>query len=172
MTAALLKRRELHADEIAEARLVFQETIDYDKIIVSNLEAPQRRKFTVPNIDGRIILGRGLGTMFESALEDNAGAERHTFIHEMTHAWQITDNSTISVNSAPPRRAGSPNCSRARTRRTNIQPAPIGNRTTWSSRHRSSRTGIGANIGARQKAERRPGTMSATSGEHILMERP
>jgi hypothetical protein len=86
ITAATLKPRDLHTDEIEEARKVFGDTLPYDKIVISKLEGPSGRAFTLPDIDGDIILGLG-SDMFDSALADEK--KRHRFIHELTHAWQI-----------------------------------------------------------------------------------
>lgn len=93
VTAALFKRRDLHTDEIEEAKKVFGETVPYDKIVVSNLEGPGGKRFAVPNIDGNIILGLR-DDMYDSALGDES--KRRKFIHEMTHAWQITHRQRLS----------------------------------------------------------------------------
>jgi hypothetical protein len=95
VTAALFERRDLRIEEIDEAKRVFGDTVPYDKIVVSNLEGLGGRAFAVPNIDGNsVILGLG-SDMFNSAIGDES--KRFTFIHELTHAWQITHRATPSV---------------------------------------------------------------------------
>jgi hypothetical protein len=93
VSAALFKRRRLHPHEIAAARTVFGETVPYDRIWITNLEYVSGRAFAALGIDGNIMIG--LGSRFDDAVADQM--RRRTFIHEMTHVWQIVHTPTLSA---------------------------------------------------------------------------
>ena len=93
VSEALFERRRLHAHEIAVARTVFADTAPYDKIWITNLEFVNGRAFAALGIDGNIMIG--LGSRFDDAVADQT--RRRTFIHEMTHVWQIAHTPTLST---------------------------------------------------------------------------
>lgn len=93
VSSALFKRRRLHPHEIAVARTVFAETVPYDKIWITNLEYVNGRAFGLLGMDGNILIG--LGSRFDDAVSDQM--RRRTFIHEMTHVWQIAHTPTLSA---------------------------------------------------------------------------
>ena len=84
VSAAVLKHRPMSADEINEARTVFADTIPYEKVWITNLEAQDGRWLTTMGIDGSIIVGAS--SEFDNAVADPN--RRRIFIHEMTHVWQ------------------------------------------------------------------------------------
>jgi hypothetical protein len=83
-----VKSRRMRASEIAEAAKVFGDTLPIDRIRVTNLQkrasgASPAADITMVNaIDNTIIIG--MGDQFDADLIGN-----QTFIHELTHAWQI-----------------------------------------------------------------------------------
>lgn len=93
VSAELFKRRRLHPPEIAAARSVFEGTIPYDRIWITNLEDLDGRPFTALGIDGSVMIG--LGSWYENGLADQA--TRGTLIHELTHVWQIEHEPTLTV---------------------------------------------------------------------------
>jgi hypothetical protein len=78
-----LHSRPLRDSEKQFAAQVFGNTLPVDQIRVTNLSRGDR-KFCVPHGDGTILLG--MGEMEENTLQTN---RRATFVHELTHAWQI-----------------------------------------------------------------------------------
>src|SRR6266567_4039514 len=100
----LVKHRSLRAGEIKLARQVFGSTIPYDRVVLTNLHSNDDRAFTIPNIDGDILVN--LGPAYEhpaqypsNEAERKAASNYPTpgqiFIHEMTHAWQIANTKFI-----------------------------------------------------------------------------
>jgi len=81
-----------HGDETGFARAVFGDSLDFNRIRVTNLSGLSTRAFTTPTIDGTILLN--IGNAYDSpttALDPPHGyaAEGQILIHELTHAWQI-----------------------------------------------------------------------------------
>jgi hypothetical protein len=88
---AQLHSRPLRDPEKQFAAQVFgDDTLPVDQIRVTNLSRGNR-KFCVPHGDGTILLG--MGEMEEDTLQAN---RRATFVHELTHAWQIKHNAFIA----------------------------------------------------------------------------
>jgi hypothetical protein len=99
VSAALFKRRSLHADEKAELQKVFgtdKQIFDYDKIMITNLEGVAGRPFTIFNLDGNIVMAATSAVFpdFNNLLTSNAS--KRTFVHEMTHAWQYQHKPTMT----------------------------------------------------------------------------
>ena len=57
-----------------------------EKILISDSLGSGGRPFTFPSVGGAIMVNLGPGS-FDKPSE---GSNAHTFIHELTHAWQIT----------------------------------------------------------------------------------
>jgi hypothetical protein len=91
---AAIAHRALKDSEQALAKLVFGDQIPFDKIIITNLAIPGTgQKFTVPNMDGDIVMNMGPAG-YDSNLDTytwgNYLQPGEVFIHELTHSWQIT----------------------------------------------------------------------------------
>ena len=95
--AAAIKSRRMNGEEIRFAQRVFGNSLPYRRIILTNMSGFGGRKFVYPALDGSILLN--LGDAFE-----DPGPLRYerknlaywqpgtTFIHELTHAWQIAQD--------------------------------------------------------------------------------
>jgi hypothetical protein len=99
-TNVLIKHRSLTAKEISFARRVFEDKIPYKRVVVTNLHSNDDRAFTIPNVDGDILLNLGPAyanpisypsTDAEKKNTSNYPTPGQLFIHEMTHAWQIAN---------------------------------------------------------------------------------
>jgi hypothetical protein len=96
----LPRHRPLQDGEIEFARKVFGDTIPYDRVILSDLVGIGGRPFTLPGVDGSIIVNIGVRNAYDDPVNDadtDANACKNQpgqlFIHEMTHAWQIANGS-------------------------------------------------------------------------------
>jgi hypothetical protein len=102
-TAALsdVEHRPIHPDEIAFADRVFANKIDYADVVLTNMSHANGRKYTIPSVGGRILVN--LDDAYDAPMSypnDVVGrGDTHypqpgsVFIHELTHAWQITHKS-------------------------------------------------------------------------------
>ena len=103
VTASLadVRHRPIHPDEIAFADRVFMGEIDYNHVILTNLTHDGGRKYTIPSIGKSILvnLGDALDNPMSYAEPAGSGYEQpgSVFIHELTHAWQITNGSLLRV---------------------------------------------------------------------------
>jgi hypothetical protein len=88
VSAALFKRRRLHSEEKDELHKVFDDTLDYDKIWITNLEGIGGRPFTLFNLDEEIVVAASPSVFndFDNLLTNNI--TKRIFVHELTHAWQ------------------------------------------------------------------------------------
>lgn len=93
VSAAVFKRRRISGDEIAAARSVFEDTIEYDRVWFTNMESEAGRAFASPCIDGSIMIG--MAGAYDNALATKE--TRKTMIHELTHAWQIKHSSLMTM---------------------------------------------------------------------------
>ncbi len=88
---SLVDVRELRPDEREFADRVFDGSIDYDKVRITNLLGIGGRAFVAPALDGTILLN--LGDAAGSPLQRHGGdtypRDGQLFIHELTHAWQL-----------------------------------------------------------------------------------
>jgi hypothetical protein len=101
-TASLLdvRHRSLHPWERAFADKVFGGSLDYNRIIVTNLTRDGGRKFTMPSIGNTIFLNMGEAAFDDPMNYADTGSypiKGEVFIHELAHAWQISHNSIIDV---------------------------------------------------------------------------
>jgi hypothetical protein len=86
-----VKQRLLSDKEKNIARLVFADTLPFDRIYVTNIKAPgSDRAFTTPMLDGSILVN--LGKRYDNPLEGTTDPDdlNQIFIHELVHAWQLT----------------------------------------------------------------------------------
>ena len=86
----MVKIRRLRDDEVAFARQVFGDSLDFDRIRLTNLSGIGTRAFTTPTVDGTILLN--IGNAFNEptlAVYPPYPVPGQILIHELTHAWQI-----------------------------------------------------------------------------------
>lgn len=99
VTAALVKQDHLSGPERAFADRVFRGKVPYDRILKTNLVGLGDRPFTVPGPGGAILVNLGHG--FDDPVhytgiggaDNGLNAPGQLFIHELTHAWQIANDS-------------------------------------------------------------------------------
>lgn len=99
VTAALVKQRHLRDDERAFADQVFAGKVPYDRVMLTNLVGLGGRPFAAPGPGGTILVNLGEG--FDDPInytgkggtELNRNAPGQLLIHELTHAWQIANES-------------------------------------------------------------------------------
>jgi hypothetical protein len=96
-----VRHRRMTGDERAFADRVFNGTVDYDRVTLTNLSHDNGRKYTIPSVDDSILVN--LDDAFDNPMSyaEAAGSDYaqpgSVFIHELTHAWQITNNSFLGV---------------------------------------------------------------------------
>jgi hypothetical protein len=98
----LFKSRSMTAAEVAFAGTVFGDTLPIDKILLTNINGPDNKHFTVPNVDGTILVNLGDDPTWGAYNDPVNHADPkgksydfpgQVFIHELTHAWQIAHSS-------------------------------------------------------------------------------
>jgi hypothetical protein len=92
VTSALVKSRPMTGAEISLAREVFQNTIPYEKVRITNLVSPRNSYFTALGVDGFIYLS--MGEIYDDTRHSSHSAypaDWEALIHELTHAWQIAN---------------------------------------------------------------------------------
>ena len=93
VTDALVMSRRMDDGEIAFADAVFAGQIQYDRVWLTNLSNGPR-KFTWPSPDGSIVVNLGDAYLAPTLHTDSSYPDQgQVFIHELTHAWQITHSS-------------------------------------------------------------------------------
>jgi hypothetical protein len=93
---ALIEHRQMNENEVATAQFVFGGQIPYDKVVFTNLSSINNRAFTAPGVDGKIYCN--LADSYDNPLGPGHGpypAAGEVMIHELTHAWQIANNSFL-----------------------------------------------------------------------------
>lgn len=98
-TAALVDQRKLKAHERDFANVVFRGKAPLDRVQLTNLVGLGGRPFTAPGPGGAILVNLGKG--FEDPVnytgkggdETGVNAPGQLLIHELTHAWQIGNES-------------------------------------------------------------------------------
>ncbi|MEO9264737.1 MAG: hypothetical protein ABI282_11660 [Candidatus Baltobacteraceae bacterium] len=96
VTNALIQSRPMNAAEIQLAQKVFGATLPYERVMLTNLCGLGGRAFTAPGIDGKIYCNLGSGynnTLGPAPRAYPANGE--LMIHELTHAWQVANNSFL-----------------------------------------------------------------------------
>src|SRR5262245_8045708 len=88
-----VKHHTMKANEIDFARKVFGDSLPYDRIVLTNMQRPDDRKFTWPGVGNKILvnLGPGYDNPTEYPNPPDYPEKGQTFIHELTHAWQIAN---------------------------------------------------------------------------------
>jgi hypothetical protein len=87
-----VQHRPLLPHEVGFARQVFEDSVPYDLVRITNISGLNGREFVVPNTDGTILLNMGAGFSDPTGYtKPDKGYVRpgQVFIHEMTHAWQV-----------------------------------------------------------------------------------
>ncbi len=96
-----IRHRMLRSDEQDWARRIFGDNIRYDDIVVTNMLGADERKFTIPYVGNKILMGLGPAFDNPTTWGDSTIFEYKepgsVFVHEMTHAWQICNTSLIRV---------------------------------------------------------------------------
>jgi hypothetical protein len=91
ITDALIKHRQITAEEYRFASIVFGDTLPpADRIYLTNLSHGGGRLYTWPNLDGSVVVN--LNEAFDHPLDFTNGSyttKGQVFIHELAHAWQI-----------------------------------------------------------------------------------
>jgi hypothetical protein len=99
VTAALIKQRHMTLEEKTFADRVFVGTLPVDRILLTNLVGFGDRPFTAPGPGGAILVNLGNGYDNPMTYTGKGGdrldvnAPGQLFIHELTHAWQIGNES-------------------------------------------------------------------------------
>ncbi len=83
--------RSPEGDEVGCARQVFGDSLDVNRIWVTNLSGLRGAEFTTPAADGSILvnLGDGYDTPPLRSVYPSYPIAGQVLIHELTHAWQI-----------------------------------------------------------------------------------
>jgi hypothetical protein len=99
VTAALVKQRKMTAEERQFAGRVFGGTLPMDRVMLTNLVGLGDRPFTSPGPGGTILVNIGEGFNDPVNYTGKGGtllgqnAPGQLLIHELTHAWQIANES-------------------------------------------------------------------------------
>ena len=96
-----VRHRTMTNAEIAFADRVFNGTIDYDRVTLTNMSHGGGRKFTIPSVGGSILVNLDDAldnpTTYTDTPDSDYSQPGSVFIHELTHAWQITNNSFLGM---------------------------------------------------------------------------
>ncbi|WP_412750560.1 hypothetical protein [Krasilnikovia sp. M28-CT-15] len=98
-TAALIKQRHLRDEERAFADRVFRGRVPFDRVLLTNLVGLGGVAFTAPGPGGAILVNLGEGYENPTTYTGRGGSETgkkapgQLLIHELTHAWQIANES-------------------------------------------------------------------------------
>jgi hypothetical protein len=91
---SMIQTRPMSSAEIAVAEKVFRSELNYENVLFTNLAGQNGRAFTAPGVDGKTYCS--LGRAYNNTLGPGDGAypfAGEVMIHELTHAWQIAQNS-------------------------------------------------------------------------------
>jgi hypothetical protein len=94
-----VKHRRLTEAERSVARQVFQDTLPFDRIVLTNLSGQNGQEFVVPNIDGSILVNMGIGFSDPVGHKDPPRGyteDGQIFIHELTHVWQVAHTDVVA----------------------------------------------------------------------------
>jgi hypothetical protein len=100
VSLADVKHRAMYGWERTFVDRVFQGQIDYNRIVLTNMTRDGGRKFAIPSVGNTILVN--LGDAFDNPTAYQAPNTRYTrpgelFIHELTHAWQISHGSIVDL---------------------------------------------------------------------------
>ena len=100
-----VKHRLIETHEIAFADRIFAGKIDYANVVLTNMSHANGTKYTIPSIGGRILVN--LDDAYDTPMTypndevrrmgTNYPQPGSVFIHELTHAWQISHKSPITL---------------------------------------------------------------------------
>lgn len=103
VTAELVdvRHRAMTTEERTFADRVFMGQIDYDRVTLTNM-SHDGVKFTIPSVDDSILVNLDMAYDDPMGYQDLSPNSDYTqpgsvFIHELTHAWQITNKSFIGM---------------------------------------------------------------------------
>jgi hypothetical protein len=95
-----IKHRSMTDEERQFASKVFLDRIPFDRVTLTNLSHGGGRKYTIPSIDGSILVN--LNDAYDDPVhyvDATPGSDYSqpgaVFIHELTHAWQIANTSFV-----------------------------------------------------------------------------
>lgn len=95
-----VKHRPMKQAERDFADRVFGGRIDYDNVVITNMTRDGGRRFATPSIGNTILVNMGDGASFDTptTYKDASYPDPGSlFIHELTHAWQISHNSIVDL---------------------------------------------------------------------------
>jgi hypothetical protein len=87
---ALIRHRRLEPEEVAVARSVYGDGINYDRILLTNFTGIGGAAFVMESLSGDVLMN--IGSHIDDPLGAGPGAylpEHKLFIHEMAHVWQL-----------------------------------------------------------------------------------
>ena len=91
---ALVDIRKLTDEQIAFAREVYANSIDFDQVRITNLLGLGDRPFTTPTVDGTILVNIGNLVANPTGMATRSyPVPGQLFIHELAHVWQIQHRS-------------------------------------------------------------------------------
>ena len=96
VTNLVIKQRGVTPMERAFLFSIFGGTINYSKIVLTNLAGAHHRQFTVPNFVGETIMN--LGDAYDNPVGFTSASypvPGQVFVHETVHAWQIHNSSFL-----------------------------------------------------------------------------
>ncbi len=103
-TASLadVRHRSMHPWERDFADRVFKGSLDYDRIVITNLTHDGGRKFTMPSVGNHILVNMGDEAFDDPVSYQDPASTSYirpgsVFIHELTHAWQISHDSVVDL---------------------------------------------------------------------------
>lgn len=101
VSIADVRHRAMHPWERDFAYRVFQGRINYNRIVLTNMTHSGGTKFTIPSIGNTILVNMG-DEAFDNPIvyaQPNSSYSKPgaLFIHELTHAWQISHNSIVDL---------------------------------------------------------------------------
>jgi hypothetical protein len=102
VSLADVRHRSMHQFERDFADRVFKGRIDYNRIVLTNLTRDGGRKFTIPSIGNSILVNMGDAAFDNPTTFADSAMSRYpepgaVFIHELTHAWQISHKSIVDL---------------------------------------------------------------------------
>lgn len=96
-----IRHRAMKPEERAFADRVFGGKVDFDRVTLTNMSHDNGRKFTIPSVDHSILVNLDDALDSPMSYQEGPGSDYQepgaVFIHELTHAWQITNNSYLGI---------------------------------------------------------------------------
>lgn len=103
IAVADIHHRRLTDGEIAFAQQIFGSTVRYNDVLVTDLLRPDGKKFCIPFTGNTILMGLGPAAHQDPVRWRNPDPGSSSqqpgqlFVHELTHAWQISTRGPIDV---------------------------------------------------------------------------